>query len=651
MHWILQYLTSLYNYLLFHNIAELSSIVIAVGVFILAWNTRHLLDSHYLLVLGISFLFTGSLDLVHTMAYKGMNIFPGYDANLPTQLWIAARYLQSISFLIAPIFLRRKLKINLTFIGYSGVFFFILVSTLYWENFPVCFVQGVGLTSFKVISEYIISLILVGSIVLLYLNRDEFDTDILRLLVLSIVMGIGTELAFTFYIDVYGLSNLVGHFFKILSFYLIYQAIIQTGIKNPFDLLFRNLKKSEEALRKSHSELERRVQERTTELSDANTMLQNENIQRKKAEEMLQYQLKNLAALREIDMAITASLDLRVTLKVILNQVTSRLKVDAASILLLNQHTQVLEFSEGRGFRTEVIEQTSLRIGEGEAGRSLLKRKNIDILRLDETMPPFARTSLLKEEGFISYHCVPLIAKGKGIGVLEVYHRSPLDRNKEWKDFRDALAGQTAIAIENAGLFNDLQESNVELRLAYDRTLEGWVRALAYKDEETEEHSHRVTDMTLRLAKRMGVSDDFLVHVNRGALLHDIGKMGISESILLKPGKLTAEERKIIEKHPVYAYEWLSPIEYLGPALEIPYCHHEKWDGTGYPRGLKGEAIPLSARIFSVIDVWDALSSDRPYRKAWAKKKVLDYIKEQSEKYFDPKVVGEFLSLLSQADE
>ena len=241
---------------------------------------------------------------------------------------------------------------------------------------------------------------------------------------------------------------------------------------------------------------------------------------------------------------------------------------------------------------------------------------------------------------------MPLIAKGQVVGVLELFHREPLDPDPEWLDFLETLAGQAAIAIDNAELFDNLHRANVELTLAYETTLEGWARALELRDYETEGHSQRVTELTVRIARAMGLSEAQLVHVRRGALLHDIGKMGVPDSILLKPGKLTDEEWEIMRQHPVYAYEMLSPITYLKPALDIPYCHHEKWDGTGYPRGLKGERIPLPARIFAVVDVWDALLSDRPYRKAWSEEKVLEHIQEQAGKHFDPAVVETFLKLM-----
>jgi putative nucleotidyltransferase with HDIG domain len=179
--------------------------------------------------------------------------------------------------------------------------------------------------------------------------------------------------------------------------------------------------------------------------------------------------------------------------------------------------------------------------------------------------------------------------------------------------------------------------------MAYDATIEGWSRALDLRDRETEGHTRRVTDMTLNLAHKMGLNDERLVLIRRGALLHDIGKMGIPDIILNKPEPLSEEEQQIMRQHPQLAYNMLEPIAYLRDSLNIPYCHHEKWDGTGYPRGLSGTQIPLEARLFAVVDVWDAITTDRPYRKGWPREQALKYIREESGKHFDPQMVEIFL--------
>ena len=228
-------------------------------------------------------------------------------------------------------------------------------------------------------------------------------------------------------------------------------------------------------------------------------------------------------------------------------------------------------------------------------------------------------------------------------GILEIFHRSRLNPDNEWANYLETLAEHSAIALELGQLFDSFQRVNKELFMAYDETIEGWSRALDLRDKETEGHTRRVTQLTVKLGRAFGLSEMELVQVRWGALLHDIGKMGVPDEILLKPGKLTDEEWVIMRKHPTFAYELLLPIAYLKPALDIPYCYHEKWDGTGYPRGLQAEQIPLAARIFAVVDVWDALISDRPYRKAWSHKKAMSYISEQIGAHFDPEVVNVFL--------
>ncbi|TMI70230.1 MAG: PAS domain S-box protein [Bacillati bacterium ANGP1] len=367
--------------------------------------------------------------------------------------------------------------------------------------------------------------------------------------------------------------------------------------------------------------------------------------ERKRAEEEIKRHLNRLTALRAIDVAIASSLDLSLALNVLLDQVTTQLQVHAAAVLLLNPHTQVLEPAAARGFRSNEIQRTRLRLGEGLAGRAALERRMVSAEHLAEAGRSFTRAELLAKERFVAYYAAPLVAKGQIEGVLEVFHRGPFEPTTDWLDFFTALAGQAAIAVDNVHLFSNLQTANLELKAAYDNTLEGWVRALDLRDKETEGHTQRVTDLTVRLAKSLGVPEADLVHVYRGALLHDIGKMAIPDAVLLKPGPLTPDERQIIERHPVYAYEFLSAIPYLRPALDIPYCHHEKWDGTGYPRGLKGEQIPLVARIFAVVDVWDALRSDRPYRKGWADEKALQHIREQAGSHFDRKIVESFFKM------
>ena len=243
------YIISSYNYLLFHSLAEIFSIAIAAGLFMIAWNTRRVLDNQYLLFIGIAYLFVGIIDTIHTFVYTGMGIIGGLDTNPPTQLWIAARYTESLSLLFAPLFFRKKLNAESVFFGYALITLFILSSIFLFHIFPDCYIQGKGLTSFKVASEFVISGILLGALILLMIHREEFDAGVFKLIIMSISATIASELSFTVYVNVNELSNLIGHYLKILSFYLIYKAIIQTGLTRPYDLLFRNLRASEERYR------------------------------------------------------------------------------------------------------------------------------------------------------------------------------------------------------------------------------------------------------------------------------------------------------------------------------------------------------------------------------------------------------------------
>jgi PAS domain S-box-containing protein len=353
--------------------------------------------------------------------------------------------------------------------------------------------------------------------------------------------------------------------------------------------------------------------------------------------------MQQLIALRTVDMAISGSFDINLTLGVLLDQLIGRLSIHAADVLAFNPITQTFTLAGQRGFLTPPRQLVQLSYGTGFAWRAVTERHVVTIPDLRDMPDGWQRSPGFSGEQFLAYIGVPLIAKGQIKGVLEVFHRESLHLDKEQYSFLEMLAGQAAIAIDNSELFERLQSSNAELSMAYDNTLEGWARALELRDKDTEGHTRRVTDMTLRLARELGVNESDMVNMYRGALLHDIGKMGVPDNIVLKPGPLTDEEWVIMRKHPQYAYDMLSPISYLRQALEIPYCHHEKWDGTGYPRGLKGEQIPQAARIFAVVDVWDALTSDRPYRKAWPEEKARQYIQEQAGKHFDPEVTRAFL--------
>lgn len=370
--------------------------------------------------------------------------------------------------------------------------------------------------------------------------------------------------------------------------------------------------------------------------------------QRIQADLQLREQMERINALHQIDKAITSSFDLRVTYQVLLDQLRQVLHVDAAAVLQFEAELIQYQFLTGLGFKTpESNLRTALRHSPlpSEAIASK-KTTQINLVSGQIFSPSFAE--ILTNEKFVKYIATPMVIKGQIKGVLEVYHKSELEPSREWISFLEALAQQAAIALDNSQNFLELQKSQSVLLQAYDDTLMGWANFLDLRDKETEGHTVRVLERTMKAAQRLGVRDEDMEHLRRGVLLHDIGKVGVPDHILNKPGPLTDEEWVIMKKHPEYAYQMLSPIGFLKQALDVPYCHHEKWDGTGYPRGLKGKEIPFTARIFTVFDVYDAITSDRIYNKGRTKESALAYLRENVGVIFDPDIIDVCIDVINE---
>jgi GAF domain-containing protein len=347
-------------------------------------------------------------------------------------------------------------------------------------------------------------------------------------------------------------------------------------------------------------------------------------------------------ALRTIDQATVGGPSGPDVLDVVPGVVVDLLGADAATVLRLDPAGQLLRVAAASGFRTAGVKNYELRVHADRVGLAVLEERSIRIADLGVGTPDVTRTWLSQAEGLLCSVAIPLISNGSVEGVLEVFHRTEFEPDAEWSECAEAIAARTAIAIASVTLLERLRRANERLLFASDHALEGWSRALELRDHGTEGHTRRVTRLTLKLAAAAGMDGDDLVNARRGAILHDIGTMAVPESILQKPGSLTAAEWQVVRRHPRLALEMLEPIGFLGAAIDIPLCHHERWDGTGYPQGLDGEAIPLAARLFAVADVWDSLRSDRPYRAAWPPAEVHTCIRSLAGTHFDPRVVDLF---------
>ena len=368
-------------------------------------------------------------------------------------------------------------------------------------------------------------------------------------------------------------------------------------------------------------------------------------LERYKLIKRLEKQLKRVESLHTIDQAITGVFDISVINRVILEEVRKQLEADAADIMHFNPLTNTLDLKGDAGFRSSFIRTTKLPISTSIAGKVLMDRSVFEVPDLSNNPVEF-QIREWNDEGFKAYFAYPLIVKGKPIGVMELFFKHCFYPDQEWLKFFESLATQAAVAYDSYHTFSDLQKVKQNLANTYNAALETWSKSLELTNIESHGHIQRVTHQTLRMARILGISDNELPNVERGALLHDIGKLGILDEILLKKGKLTDSEWHEIEKHPVIAKDLLSGVNLLKDAIEIPFSHHENWDGSGYPQGLKGETIPLAARIFAVVETYDALLSDKPYRKAWVKEKAIDYLIEEKGKKFDPEIVNAFLRIL-----
>lgn len=370
--------------------------------------------------------------------------------------------------------------------------------------------------------------------------------------------------------------------------------------------------------------------------------------QEKLGQEKLEQQMQLNIALRTIDEMIISNLSLEELFEEYLDILKEQLGADTAIVWTFNTQDQRLELAAKREFDglNSIEDLTSLPLKTSFAGKAAREQELFRIGNLQEETQEADWESEKVTGQYVSFYAAPLISKGELKGVVEVFQKSFHEQDDAWEEQLSVLANQAAIAIDNAQLFENFENANQELNVAYDETIAGWARTMEYRDIETEGHSQRVSRMSQVMAWKLSLSSEEAVNLRRGALLHDIGKIGIPDVLLLKAGKYTPAEIELMKTHTIIAYDMLKPIHFLRDTLDILRSHHERWDGTGYPDGLAGEDIPYFARIFAIIDVWDALRSDRPYRPSWTVKETLDHIESESGKHFDPEIVVAFLDVM-----
>ena len=460
-----------YSFLLFHCLTEGFSIIIACGIFMMAWNTRKFMASNYLLFSGIAYLFIGGLDLMHALIYKGMGVFPGYNANAPTQLWIAARYMESLSLAIAPLWIGRQLPVKKVFWAYAALFAILIACILSGRFFPDCFIEGKGLTPFKIFSEYIICLILMIALSLLYEKRQHFDPDVLRLLSFSIILTMASEIAFTFYVSVYGLSNQVGHYLKIVSFYLIYKAIIQTGLLRPYDLLFRDLNQSQQKLQAAHDQLEKRVQERTAELLATSEKLQAEVTDRKETQKTLLKVNRMLKTLSECNLNLVRATDEKTFLFSLCTNIVKHGGYGLAWIVLVGEHQDdALTVEALAGDGADLMDALkSARPGSSAADdpiRIVLRTGQAKIHQeLQSGSGSIAWIAVAAKRGYTASLILPLNNNGTTLGALTICSDLPDAFDAQQLELLSDLASDASFGIATLRMHRQRKVVEAERRL------------------------------------------------------------------------------------------------------------------------------------------------------------------------------------------
>jgi putative nucleotidyltransferase with HDIG domain/PAS domain S-box-containing protein len=362
-------------------------------------------------------------------------------------------------------------------------------------------------------------------------------------------------------------------------------------------------------------------------------------------------QLRRISFFNLVSKSVGSTLDFDSISQLILEQIQAALEADIVVLYMLDKENDEFVCKVSNGLKLNSLNNIRIKFGQPYVGIAAEEKRTTKVFDFSSIDPASPLGHVIKSEKINSQFCSPIIVGGKVTGVLEIFQRKPFIPSDEWFSYLEAMSFQTGIALEYGELYMELQKTYINLENSYEATIEGWSSALDLRDQETEGHSQRVTSLSIAMASKLGLDHEEVRRYRRGALLHDIGKIGIPDSILKKPGSLDKDEWKVMKSHPQMAANILKKIPYLADCIDIPLYHHERFDGKGYPTGLKGTEIPLSARVFSIIDVYDALTSDRPYRKAWTKTATIKYLRDMAGTQFDPAIVPVFIEMIGDDSE
>lgn len=614
--------TSLYSYVLFHSLVEIFRIVVIFAVAALAWNARSQIDSPFLLLAGLAYPAVGLMELLHTLAYKGMGVFPA-DANLPTQLWIALRGFESVAIVIAAgLPARRRASVPglaLGFLAAGGTLTGLVLS----GRFPDCFVEGQGLTPFKIMAEYAIAGLFATALFLLWRDRAAFGGDILPLVALAMACDILAELAFTQYASVYGAANLVGHLLLLASTYFLYRALLLRGIQRPQLLLFHQLNREKELLARNEAELARKVAERTAEVTKSNRRLKllsasNQTLLHAADQEELVARM--CRAVTEVGGFAGA-------------WIGSPDPAGGGRLCLLGaSHAEVAAaFGEARSCLaapgSPVAE--ALRTGKPVPFRDCLPLPPLPAAKAGIALPLDGRS---------------------GAACLVLWAKEPALLAEEEIPTLEELAADLSFGLTGLRIKNERESGLRALARVMEDTVQAIASTVEMRDPYTAGHQRRVAELSVAIGRELGLAEDRVHAIGLAATIHDLGKITIPAEILTRPGRLSDIEYTLIKTHPDVGHEIIKHIDFPWPIAEAMSQHHERIDGSGYPHGLKGEAIALEARIIGVADVIEAMSSHRPYRPGLGVDAALEEIAKGRGTRFDAEVVDACLRLFRERD-